>query len=55
MDDEDNDIMDDLLNEEDDDQYFKKLAALNELRKDYGPPSLYPKYEGWKIAIYSSN
>jgi hypothetical protein len=47
--------IEDLLNEEDDDEYFRKLKALDELRKDYGPPEDYPKYEGWKQTIYSSN
>jgi hypothetical protein len=53
------DMWDDLLNEEDDDddddEYFHKLKALNELRREYGPPELYPKYEGWKHTIFSSN
>jgi len=40
---------------EDEEEYQRVLEAINELRKDYGPPESYPKYEGWKLAIFSAN
>jgi hypothetical protein len=49
------DIIDDLLDSETQDEYDKKLEALNKLRRDYGPPEQYPKYKGWQEALYCSN
>lgn len=41
--------------EENEEEFNLRMAALEELRKDYGPPELYPEYTLWEDWIYCSN